>query len=295
MFGLEKSITVEHEILKENHETLVKDYECLQERIKHAEETYEALKLHLQKKGKELEESNRRLFDECVKERIEKEKVKKTFEEMKKTMEVERDAMVDELMTKNNELLLVKRKEEEELVEMENKYVELAEKFVVVEEECELLNSLYDAEVVAASVTHSAVVSEIGETDNVVGEGENEVNHNANNAGTDAMMINDESEAEHDKPPTPRESNISSHQSVGNNQEEQCRNRENSPKENRALGETSTPRSNINPPPSSPSSSSSSSTSSSSSSDGYEVVVKLPRNWPEWAIPKGPGNSSNKS
>lgn len=183
MFGLEKTLTVEHEILKENNETLMKDYECLEKRLKHAEETYEVIKLHLENKAKELEVSNRRLLEECVRERSEKEKVKKTFEEMKKTMESERDAAVDELLTKNQELLLARKKEEEELVKMENKYVELAEKFVVVEAECAHLNSLYDAEV-AASITQSAVVSGIGETDNLVGQGENEVNLDANNAGT---------------------------------------------------------------------------------------------------------------
>lgn len=35
--------------------------------------------------------------------------------------------------------------------------------------------------------------------------------------------------------------------------------------------------------------------SSSSSSDGYDVVFKLPANWPDWAIPKGPGDGSSKS
>nr|VDD24563.1 unnamed protein product [Brassica oleracea] len=41
--------------------------------------------------------------------------------------------------------------------------------------------------------------------------------------------------------------------------------------------------------------SSASPSSSSSSSDGYDVVFKLPANWPEWATPKGPGDDSSKS
>lgn len=44
-----------------------------------------------------------------------------------------------------------------------------------------------------------------------------------------------------------------------------------------------------------PSSASPSSSTSSSSSDGYDVVFKLPANWPEWATPKGPGDDSSKS
>ncbi|CAA0394623.1 unnamed protein product [Arabidopsis thaliana] len=285
MFGLEKTMTLEHEILKENHETLLKDYESLQERIKHAEEAYEAIKIHHENKAKELEVSNKRLLEECMKERREKAKVRKTFEEMKKAMESERTAIVDELKSKNQELLLGKKKEEEELVKMENKYFELAEKFDVVEKECAYLKSLYDAEVVA-SVTQSAVISVVGETDNLIGQGENEANQNVNNAVTDAIMISDD---ENDNNP-PIESNISSHRSGDRNQEEEGRNRGNSATENRASGETFTPVSANHPPPFSPSSSS----SSSSSSDGAEIVLKLPRNWPEWAIPKGPGKDSNK-
>lgn len=285
MFGLEKTMTLEHEILKENHETLLKDYESLQERIKHAEEAYEAIKIHHENKAKELEVSNKRLLEECMKERREKAKVRKTFEEMKKAMESERTAIVDELKSKNQELLLGKKKEEEELVKMENKYFELAEKFDVVEKECAYLKSLYDAEVVA-SVTQSAVISGVGETDNLIGQGENEANQNVNNAVTDAIMISDD---ENDNNP-PIESNISSHRSGDRNQEEEGRNRGNSATENRASGETFTPVSANHPPPFSPSSSS----SSSSSSDGAEIVLKLPRNWPEWAIPKGPGKDSNK-
>ncbi|CAD5327557.1 unnamed protein product [Arabidopsis thaliana] len=278
-------MTLEHEILKENHETLLKDYESLQERIKHAEEAYEAIKIHHENKAKELEVSNKRLLEECMKERREKAKVRKTFEEMKKAMESERTAIVDELKSKNQELLLGKKKEEEELVKMENKYFELAEKFDVVEKECAYLKSLYDAEVVA-SVTQSAVISVVGETDNLIGQGENEANQNVNNAVTDAIMISDD---ENDNNP-PIESNISSHRSGDRNQEEEGRNRGNSATENRASGETFTPVSANHPPPFSPSSSS----SSSSSSDGAEIVLKLPRNWPEWAIPKGPGKDSNK-
>ncbi|VYS62273.1 unnamed protein product [Arabidopsis thaliana] len=285
MFGLEKTMTLEHEILKENHETLLKDYESLQERIKHAEEAYEAIKIHHENKAKELEVSNKRLLEECMKERREKAKVRKTFEEMKKAMESERTAIVDELKSKNQELLLGKKKEEEELVKMENKYFELAEKFDVVEKECAYLKSLYDAEVVA-SVTQSAVISGVGETDNLIGQGENEANQNVNKAVTDAIMISDD---ENDNNP-PIESNISSHRSGDRNQEEEGRNRGNSATENRASGETFTPVSANHPPPFSPSSSS----SSSSSSDGAEIVLKLPRNWPEWAIPKGPGKDSNK-
>ncbi|KAG7557398.1 hypothetical protein ISN44_As11g033680 [Arabidopsis suecica] len=288
MFDLEKPMTLEHEILKENYDTLSKDYESLQERIQHAEEAYEAIKLHNENKAKELEVSNKRLLEDCVRERSEKAKVMKTFEEMKKTMESEKNAMVDELMLKNQELLLVKKKEEEELVKMESKYVELAEKFDVVEKECAYLKSLYDAEVVASG-TASAVISGNGETDKLIGQGENEVNHNANNAVTDAIMISDDSDAEPDRHP-PIESNISSHRSVERNQEEEGRNRANTATENRASGETITPVSVKHPPPFSTSPSS----SSSSSSDGYEVVVKLPRNWPDWAIPKGPGSGSNK-
>lgn len=41
--------------------------------------------------------------------------------------------------------------------------------------------------------------------------------------------------------------------------------------------------------------SSASPSSSSSSSDGYDVVFKLPANWPDWAIPKGPGHDSSKA
>lgn len=100
------------------------------------------------------------------------------------------------------------------------------------------------------------------------------------------MVISDESDAEHDNPP--RESNISPQLSVDRNQEEQCRNRTNLSNENRATGGILTPRS-VPPFSASPSSS-----SSSSSSDGYDVVVKLPANWPDWAIPKGPGDDSNK-
>ncbi|KAG7620057.1 hypothetical protein ISN44_As04g010740 [Arabidopsis suecica] len=269
MFGLEKTMTLEHEILKENHETLLKDYESLQERIKHAEEAYEAIKIHHENKAKELEVSNKRLLEECMKERREKAKVRKTFEEMKKAMESERTAIVDELKSKNQELLLGKKKEEEELVKMENKYFELAEKFDVVEKECAYLKSLYDAEVVA-SVTQSAVISGVGETDNLIGQGENEANQNVNNAVTDAIMISDD---ENDNNP-PIESNISSHRSGDRNQEEEGRNRGNSATENRASGETFTPVSANHPPPFSPSSSS----SSSSSSDGAEIVLKLPSN-----------------
>ncbi|EOA21251.1 hypothetical protein CARUB_v10001601mg [Capsella rubella] len=294
MFGQEKTMSLEHEILKENHEALMKDYECLQESFKHTEQTYEAIKLHLQKQAKEFEESNRRLREECARERSEKEEIKKMFEEIRKVRDSAQDAIVEKLVKQKKELLLARMKDEEELVKIENKYVDLAEKFVVVEAECAYLNSLYDAEV-AASVNQSAVVSgnEETETDNLVGQGENEVNHNANNAGKDAIMLTDDSDAEHDKPPTPRKSNISSPQPVDTSKEEQGRNRENSPKENRASGETVIPRPISNSPPITPSSSAS--LSSSSSSDDYEVIVKLPHNWPEWATPKGPSSGSNKS
>lgn len=175
MFCQEGKMSIEYEILKENHETLVRDYESLQERIKLEEETYEIMKNHLQGKTKELEVTNTRLFEGCERERSEKEKYKKMLEEMK-TME-------SELMIKNQELLLAKRKKEQEFEKMENKYVELADKFGVVEAECAYLKSLYDAEV-ASSGTPSAVMSGIGDTGNHIGQGENEVNHNANNVET---------------------------------------------------------------------------------------------------------------
>ncbi|KAL1217737.1 hypothetical protein V5N11_002187 [Cardamine amara subsp. amara] len=303
MFGQQTKLSFEHQTLKENHETLVKDYECLEERLKLVDETYELFKLQLENRNKELEVKNASLLEDCVRERNEKgkfkkmfeemkkrmedernekEKFQKMFEEMKKSMEDKRNAEFDALRKINLELKLVNKKEADELERIEKKYVELAKKFCVLEVEC--ANLCY-AEVVASG-TLSAVMSGIGETENLIGQGENEVNHNANNGVTGAIVISEESDAEHENPP--RESNISSHQFAEIKQEEQFRNIANASNENRASGEIFTPRStNHGAAFTAPSS------SSSSSSDSSEVAVKLPTNWPEWM--KGPGNGSNKS
>ncbi|VVA99661.1 unnamed protein product [Arabis nemorensis] len=85
-------------------------------------------------------------------------------------------------------------------------------------------------------------MSGIGDTENLTGQGENEVNHNENKAVTDAVVISDESDAEHDDNPV-RECNKSPQLSVDRNQEEECKNETNSSKENQATGEIFTPRS----------------------------------------------------
>ncbi|VVB16719.1 unnamed protein product [Arabis nemorensis] len=192
--------------------------------------------------------------------------------------------MKSELVVKNQEILLAKRKRKEEFEKIENKYVELAEKLGFVGAEYAYLKSLYGAEV-ESSGTPSAVMLGIGDTENLIGQGENEVNQNVNKAVSDAILISDESDAEHDDEPL-RECNKSPQLSVDKNQEEQCKNRTTSSNENQATGEIFTLRSVYHPPLFS--------ASPSSSSDGYEVVVKVPDNWPNWPISKGPGEESNK-
>ncbi|XP_018464695.2 uncharacterized protein LOC108835981 [Raphanus sativus] len=215
---------IEYEILKENHETLKIDYESLQKRFKLAEETYEVMKkLLLQSKAERREDG--------VRERNDKE------------MESEGKGKIDELRKREEELLLAIRKGKEDKAKLEDKFVALAERFCVVEADCEYLKSLYDAEVAA---------SEIEETNKL-----------KNNVKNDATVISD-----HNDPVGTR------------SQDDQCKNQE-----------IFTPRAVTNDSP--PSSASPS--SSSSSSDGYDVVIKLPANWPDWALPKGPGDDSSKS
>ncbi|CAH2071086.1 unnamed protein product [Thlaspi arvense] len=174
LFGQEKNIAIEHEILKENHEILKRDYECLQERFKHEVETCEIMKKCLQGKAEDpYEETNKRLLEDCERERSEKEKYKKMFEEMKamesenKAVESERKAIIDELMMEKQELLMAMRRQEDDFEILENKFVELAEKFGVVERDYSYLKSLYDAEVAAAASG--------GETENLIGHGGNNV------------------------------------------------------------------------------------------------------------------------
>ncbi|KAL1212866.1 hypothetical protein V5N11_027324 [Cardamine amara subsp. amara] len=115
MFSQETKLTLELEILKENHELLHMDYEFLQEKLKLVEETYELFKLHLESKKKELEVKKAQLFEDCVRERNEKENCMKMFEEMKKTIDDKRNVEIDELRKISQELLLANKKEEEEL------------------------------------------------------------------------------------------------------------------------------------------------------------------------------------
>lgn len=120
---------IEYEILKENHETLKIDYESLQKRFKLAEETYEVMKkLLLQSKKAE-----------GVGDKYEK-------------MESEGKGKIDELRKREEELLLAIRKGKEDKAKLEDKFVALAERFCVVEADCEYLKSLYDAEVAASEI-----------------------------------------------------------------------------------------------------------------------------------------------
>ncbi|CAH8359698.1 unnamed protein product [Eruca vesicaria subsp. sativa] len=254
-------LKIEHEILKENHETLKIDYASLQKRVKLSEETYEVMKKLLQSKTQGLEVKSTSLEEDCVRVRSERDKYKKMFEEMK-TVESDRKAKIDELRKREEELLLATRRGKEDAEKLKNKFVALAERFGVIEADCSYLKALYDAEVAATG---------LGGTVNLI------AHHQGNNDATDSTMITDE----HNDPP--RETNISTQRSFDRrSQEDQCKNQE-----------ISTPRAVTNhllPFSASPSSS-----SSSSSSDGYDVVLKRPANWPEWAMPKGPGDGSNKS
>lgn len=60
---------VQHGTLKEKHEILEKNYQSLQERIKQAKKTYEIMKKHLQSRTEELEVTNKRLLEDCERER----------------------------------------------------------------------------------------------------------------------------------------------------------------------------------------------------------------------------------
>ncbi|KAF8113581.1 hypothetical protein N665_0048s0042 [Sinapis alba] len=154
------------------------------------------------------------------------------------------------------------RKREEELLMAIRKgredSAELENKFVALAERFGVVEA--DCSYLKSLYDAEVAASGIGETENLIGHGGN------NNAKNDATVISD-----HKIPP--RESNISNQQSVDRrSHEDQCR----------AV-------TNHSPP------SSASPSSSSSSSDGYDVVFKLPANWPDWAIPKGPGDDSSKS
>ncbi|KAL1194931.1 hypothetical protein V5N11_020056 [Cardamine amara subsp. amara] len=97
-------------------------------------------KLHLESKTKELEVKKAQLLEDCVRERNEKEKCTKMFEEIKKTIYDKRNVEIDELRKISHELLLANKKEEEELEKMEKKIVELRE-VCVIKAECEMMES----------------------------------------------------------------------------------------------------------------------------------------------------------
>lgn len=148
VFAQEEILATKYEILKENHDNLVIDYQCLEQSYKIVSEMNEMMQLHLPKIQKQPMESDAkilRLLKDLESERSEKDEFKKIIEGMKR-MESEKDAMINELRIKNQELLIAKEKEEEECKKIENKYVELTERFEAAETECSFLKSLYDAE-----------------------------------------------------------------------------------------------------------------------------------------------------
>ncbi|CAN8255291.1 unnamed protein product [Cochlearia groenlandica] len=124
IFGQEQeSIATKLETLKKNHENLKIGYEKVQKRVKHEEETYDAMRKHQKTKIKELMATNIGLFVDIERAKSDKDKYKKIFEEMK-------------LMS----------------------CVEIVERFDVVEADCRFVKSLNDAKVAASGNVMSKIV-----------------------------------------------------------------------------------------------------------------------------------------
>ncbi|KAL0877034.1 hypothetical protein Bca101_026739 [Brassica carinata] len=171
----------------------------------------------------------------------------------------EYEKMESERKAKIDEL----RKREEELLMAIKKGKEdsakLEDKFVALAKRFCLVEA--DCSYLKSLYDAEVAASGIGGTKSLIGYGGNKPNNNGKN---DATVISD-----HNDPTRKSKS-----------QEDQCKNQEIFTQ--RAV-------TNHSPP------SSASPSSSSSSSDGYDVVFKLPANWPDWAIPKGPGDDSSKA
>ncbi|CAA7042248.1 unnamed protein product [Microthlaspi erraticum] len=99
-------MAVEYEFLKEHHETLEKDYQRIQDNIKHVVETSEIWKDYIQSRTEELGVvTSKLMLDECEREREarrrkclrEKKKKKKMLEEMMATVS-QRKAKIDKLI-----------------------------------------------------------------------------------------------------------------------------------------------------------------------------------------------------
>ncbi|KAL1200124.1 hypothetical protein V5N11_032146 [Cardamine amara subsp. amara] len=284
LFAKEEHLARKYQILKEDHDILLKDYKFLEERSNIVNDLNEMMELHLPKtQNRPMEPDAKKLglLNDLETERSEKEEYKKIVEGMKR-MEIEKDAMINELRVKNQEVLIAKEKEEEEHKKMmaeemkrkesekeamindlkikchelsiakekqeeeckkiENKYGELTKRFDAVQTECSFLKSLYDAENAISQGGNDLAIK----NDAIVVD-----DHNVSNTVADAIVISDdESDAENDNPP--RKRNITGKRSVGKKKEE-CSNGANPPKVNHL------------PSP-----------SSSSSSSDKQIFVQLP-------------------
>lgn len=236
-------LATRHQILMENHESLKQDYASLEQRCKLVEEM-NAINLRLLKDERDRNAGK----DDGNKE------------------------MVEKLEARNEELLLVLEKQEEELRKRESKYEEFQKRFVEIEKECSVLKSLYDDD-------GAKKLNNVGLEDEVF-----VVNHNNNNTVADPIVLSDESDAENDSRPT-RESNIHTPLPVvvKQEEEEEGSNGVNSsqvkhpPSASSKVKRPSSSSKVKRPPSSSKVKRPSSSSSSSSSDDVYLVSVKRSR------------------
>ncbi|CAN8271533.1 unnamed protein product [Cochlearia groenlandica] len=188
IFGQEQeSIATKLETLKKNHENLKIGYENLQKRVKHEEETYDAMRKHQKTKIEELMATNIGLFVDIERAKSDKDKYKKIFEEMK-LMVSDRLAEIDKLNKKKEELLTVKCKGLEQADIIGKSCVEIVERFDVVEADCRLVKSLNDAKVAASG----NVMSKIVETYTT-----NEDHNVSKNVTDDVVMISDKIDPEY--------------------------------------------------------------------------------------------------
>lgn len=135
-------LATRHQILMENHESLKQDYASLEQRCKLVEEM-NAINLRLLKDERDRNAGK----DDGKKE------------------------MVEKLEARNEELLVVLEKQEEELRKRESKYEEFEKRFVEIEKEFSVLKSLYDAK----KLNHGGKNNNVGLEDEVF-----VVNHNNN-------------------------------------------------------------------------------------------------------------------
>ncbi|CAH2074380.1 unnamed protein product [Thlaspi arvense] len=236
MFAEDELLTTRHEILVENHENLKKDYASLAERFKLVEDMNEKLTQHLQNRNqsKELEEKNLGLLKDIESERSEKDKYKKMVEEMMR-VESDRKAMVDDLRTKNDELLIVIEKKKEEQTKMDDKYNELAERFGEVEKECSCLKLLYNAQNLIGkgdnTVADAIVISDDSDDEN-----DNFPSEKNTISQLPVRVKQEECSAEYDNPPSEKKNTISL-LPVGIKQEECCSEYDNPPREKKIISQ----------------------------------------------------------